>query len=150
MFNNILVLAPHTDDGELGCGGTITKFIAENKNVHVAAFSIAEDSLPVGFAKDALAIEFKNAMKVLGVNANNLHIFKYRVRYFPSFRQEILEEIVALRKIIDPDLVLLPSPNDIHQDHQVIASEGLRVFKKYRYLDMNFPGIILYLRPEAL
>lgn len=40
--DNILVLAPHTDDGELGLGGTIHRFISMGKNVYYAAFSTAE------------------------------------------------------------------------------------------------------------
>ena len=129
-MENVLILAPHTDDGELGCGGTIAKFIEEGKNVFCAAFSIAEDSVPDGFSKDALKYEFINAMKLLGLPEENLFIYGFRVRHFPQYRQEILEEIIKLRKKISPTLVLIPSPNDIHQDHQVIASEGLRSFKK--------------------
>ena len=45
-MNNILVLAPHTDDGELGCGGTISKFVKEGKNIYYVAFSTAEESVP--------------------------------------------------------------------------------------------------------
>ena len=33
------------------------------------------------------------------------------------------------RKKLNPDLVLMPSLNDIHQDHATIAQEGLRAFK---------------------
>ncbi len=41
-FQRILVLAPHTDDGEFGCGGSIAKFIEAGKEVFYAAFSTAE------------------------------------------------------------------------------------------------------------
>lgn len=139
MFNRILILAPHTDDGELGCGGTISKFLEEGKEVFCAAFSIAEDSVPPGFPKDALVHEFKNAMSTLGMRQENLFIYKYKVRHFLTYRQEILEDIVKLRKIIEPDLVFVPSPNDIHQDHQVISAEGLRVFKKISILGYELP-----------
>ena len=44
--NNIVVLAPHTDDGEFGCGGSIVKFIEEGYNVYYVAFSTAKESLP--------------------------------------------------------------------------------------------------------
>src|SRR5699024_12177975 len=36
--STILVLAPHTDDGELGCGGSIARFIREGHEVHYVAF----------------------------------------------------------------------------------------------------------------
>lgn len=139
MKNVSLFLAPHTDDCELGCGGTIAKFVEEGKTVHVAAFSIAEDSVPHGFARDELQKEFAAAMKVLGVPEENLHIFKFKVRHFPASRQEILEIIVKLRTEIQPDIVFVPSANDIHQDHQVITAEGLRVFKKISILGYELP-----------
>ncbi|MBN1184051.1 MAG: PIG-L family deacetylase [Bacteroidales bacterium] len=139
MKLKVLFLAPHTDDVELGCGGTIAKFIEEGRVVYVVSFSIAEESVPSGFPKDSLLKEFKAAMKILGVNLNNLYTYRYKVRNFPEYRQEILEEIVKLRNKIKPDIVFVPSPNDIHQDHQVIASEGLRVFKKISILGYELP-----------
>lgn len=139
MFKRILILAPHTDDGELAMGGSIAKFIEEGKEVFIAAFSIAEDSVPEGFEKDALVFEFREAMNVLGIKSENRYIFRNRVRHFPSNRQIILEQILSLRNQINPDLVFVPSPNDIHQDHQVIAAEGLRVFKKISILGYELP-----------
>jgi LmbE family N-acetylglucosaminyl deacetylase len=53
-FKNVLVLAPHTDDGELGAGGTIAKLIENGANVYYAAFSTAEASVPDGMPKDIL------------------------------------------------------------------------------------------------
>lgn len=138
-LKKVLVLAPHTDDGELGCGGTIHKFVLLNKDVYCATFSIAEDSVPKGFAKNELQKEFIKAMGILGLNRKNLFILKFKVRKFPEYRQKILEEIIKLRKLIEPDLVFLPSPNDIHQDHQVITSEGLRAFKKIPILGYELP-----------
>ena len=35
LFSKVLVLAPHTDDGELGCGGTIARFLGEGKRPFV-------------------------------------------------------------------------------------------------------------------
>ena len=46
----ILVLAPHTDDAELGAGGSMTKWLEAGVDLHVAVFSTAEESLPNGSA----------------------------------------------------------------------------------------------------
>ncbi len=129
-FRNVLVLAPHTDDGELGAGGTIAKLIESNANVYYAAFSTAEKSVPDGFPKDILKTEVKNATLKLGIPTENLLIYNYEVRKLNYVRQEILEVLIDLRKKINPDLVLLPSLNDIHQDHSTVAQEGLRAFKQ--------------------
>ena len=120
-FKRILVLAPHTDDGEFGCGATISKFIAEGKEVFYAAFSLAEESVPPPFPKNILEIEVKAATKKLGIDPENLILFKYRVRRFAQFRQEILEDLVKLNGELKPDLVFMPSLNDLHQDHTTIA-----------------------------
>ena len=128
-FKKILILGPHTDDGEFGCGATISKLIENGKSVFYAMFSLCEDSVPDGFAKDTLYHESQNAAKVLGLVPNNLRYFNYPVRKFPEFRQEILEDMVRMRKEINPDLIILPSTSDLHQDHQTIAREGFRAFK---------------------
>ena len=139
MFSRVLILAPHTDDGELGCGGTIARFVEEGKEVYYAAFSVAEKSVPEGFPKNILEIEVRKAMKILGVSESNLLIYKYEVRTFSYHRQEILEDIISLRKELQPDLVFVPSPNDLHQDHKVMAEEGIRAFKKSTILGYEMP-----------
>lgn len=139
MFNKILILAPHTDDGELGCGGSIAKFIEEKKIVYYAAFSIAEESVPEGFPKNALEEEVKKATETLGIPSSNLLIYKFPVRKFQSVRQDILEELVKIATDINPDLIFMPSPNDMHQDHQTLAAEGLRAFKRKTILGYELP-----------
>ncbi len=39
-LQNVLILSPHTDDAELGAGGTIARFVEEGKKIHYIAFSI--------------------------------------------------------------------------------------------------------------
>jgi len=135
----VLVLAPHTDDGELGCGATIAKYCSEGYEVYYVAFSIATRSLPQGMHPQTLAIEVTNATKVLGLKKENLILFDFDVRRFKEFRQEILEEMIKLKSKINPDIVFVPSPTDIHQDHQVISEEGLRAFKNCSILGYEMP-----------
>lgn len=132
MFDSIskvLVLAPHTDDGELGVGGTIARLIEKNIQVYYAAFSTAAASVPEGMPKDILKTEVKKATRMLGIPEENLFIYNYEVRKLNYVRQEILENLVDLRNRLNPDLVFLPSLHDIHQDHTTVAMEGLRAFK---------------------
>src|SRR5688572_27562314 len=126
---NILILAPHTDDGELGMGGTIAKMTEQGGNVYYIAFSTAAESVPNGFPKDILKTEVKKATSVLGIPSENLIIKEYQVRKLNYVRQEILEDLNKIRKEIDFDFVFQPSLNDIHQDHSTVATEGLRAFK---------------------
>src|SRR5919109_1403863 len=129
-WERVLVLAPHTDDGEFGAGGTMARLVEAGADVRYVAFSIATRSLPDGFPPDALAREVKEATAELGIPDAQLTVHDFEVRSFPEHRQEILELLIALWEEWQPDAVLQPSPRDIHQDHQVIAAEGLRAFKR--------------------
>ena len=103
------------------------------------AFSIATRSLPEGFAPDTLAREVREATAELGIPESLLDVHDFDVRTFPANRQEILELLIGLWEDWRPDAVFQPSLHDIHQDHQTIAAEGLRAFKRTTILGYEIP-----------
>ena len=135
----VLVLAPHTDDGEFGCGGTMARLVEQGSDVRYVAFSIATRSLPEGFPPDTLAREVREATTELGIRPENLTVHDFDVRTFPEHRQAILELLIELWNDWQPDLVFQPSLHDVHQDHQTIAAEGLRAFKRTTILGYEIP-----------
>jgi LmbE family N-acetylglucosaminyl deacetylase len=135
----ILVLAPHTDDGEFGCGGTIARMVREGHEVFYAAFSTAEESVPPGLPRNILEIEVKEATRLLGIDPGRLIIYRYTVRTLHLHRQAILEEMVHMRRDIQPDIVLLPCSHDLHQDHETVNREALRAFRNGTMLGYEMP-----------
>ena len=129
-FNRVLVLSPHVDDGELGCGGTMAKWIEEGKEIYYVAFSWCGKSIPKRLPPDILKRECVSATTTLGVSIKRLFLLDYDVRTFPEFRQEILDSMIEFKKKIKPELILVPSSHDTHQDHHVIYQEAIRAFKK--------------------
>ena len=132
MFDKVkrvLVLAPHPDDGELGCGATMYNLVRQDVLVNYAVFSPCYKSVPEGMDKNVLYEEVELALGHLGIGKESIRKFEYPVREFTTYRQEILEDLIQLKREINPDLILLPNSDDIHQDHHVIYSEGLRAFK---------------------
>jgi len=138
-FENVLVLAPHTDDGEFGCGGTMARLIEGGVKVTYAAFSTAAKSVPEGFPRDVLKDEVRAATGVLGIRPEDLKVYDFEVRTFPTVRQDILEEMIVLQRELAPDCVLLPALIDLHQDHKTIAEEGLRAFKRTTVMAYEIP-----------
>jgi LmbE family N-acetylglucosaminyl deacetylase len=130
QWRRALVLAPHTDDGEFGCGGTMARLVDAGSEVRYVAFSIATRSLPEGFPPDTLAHEVREATARLGIPPEQLVVHDFDVRTFPEHRQDILELLVATWEEWRPDVVFQPSLHDVHQDHKTIAEEGLRAFKR--------------------
>ena len=138
-WQRVLVLAPHTDDGEFGCGATMARLVEAGVDVRYVAFSIATKSLPEGFAPDTLAREVREATAELGIPDSSLTVHDFEVRTFPERRQDILELLISLWEEWQPDAVFQPSLHDVHQDHQVVAAEGLRAFKRTTILGYEIP-----------
>ena len=111
-MKKLLVLAPHTDDGELGAGGTISRLIREGWEVHYVAFSHCY--------KKGLKIECVNACEILRIHPENVIICNYEVRNFDKARQSILDTLIVVKEQFNPDMVFIPSLNDVHQDHNVV------------------------------
>lgn len=139
QFRCAIVFAPHTDDGELGCGGTIAKLIDFGIRVIYFGFSAAEESVPKNLPKDILRKECLLATGRLGIPESDCMILHYKVRNFPSCRQEILDEMIGINKEYNPDLIFVPSRTDTHQDHGVISREGYRAFKRRTILSYELP-----------
>jgi LmbE family N-acetylglucosaminyl deacetylase len=137
MVKKILIISPHTDDGELGCGGTIAKLIEEGNEVEYVALSCCEKSVPPEYPRDILSREVKAATKILGIKDPIL--FSFEVREFPKLRQEILDALIRLRKKIQPDMVFTPSRYDTHQDHKTTVEETMRAFKQCTILGYEQP-----------
>ena len=135
----VLVLAPHTDDGEFGCGGTMARLVEDGAEVRYVAFSIATRSLPEGFAAGHARPRGARGDGRARHPAENLTVHDFDVRTFPEHRQEILELLIELWNDWQPDVVFQPSLHDIHQDHQTIAAEGLRAFKRTTILGYEIP-----------
>lgn len=128
---NVLAISPHTDDIELGAGASISRWLAERNEVYVVALSTGNPET------GATEGEFEAAMEALGVPEWTLTQFP--CRSFHEHRQEILDLIFRVREEFIPDLVLGPSRNNIHQDHQVVMSEMMRAFREISILGYEMP-----------
>ena len=127
---NALVLSPHTDDAELGCGGTIAKMVEEGWAVHVIYFSAVSDRYP------DLIDEAAKSGNILGVTHE---VLNFHTRFFPRDRQEILQALYDHSKENEYDVVFTPTTTDIHQDHGVVTSEAKRAFRKCTLLGYELP-----------
>lgn len=145
-IQRVLLLAPHPDDGEFGCGATLKRLTEQGVSVWYAAFSPCIASLPEGSAPDRLWGELNTSCQRMGIPEENIRRHDFAVRYFPRDRQDILERLIQLRKELQPDLVLLPNSDDLHQDHHVLYQEGLRAFKHARLLGYELPWNNLHFR----
>jgi LmbE family N-acetylglucosaminyl deacetylase len=139
----VLILAPHPDD-ELGCAGSVAKLAECGAEIYHWYFSSCASSIEkLGFTTEHLKNEADESKKILGINMEKSGYFDFPVRQFNKFRQEILEELLKLKKELCPTLVFLPSSKDLHQDHFCINQEGVRAFKNTTILGFELPWNML-------
>jgi len=143
----VLVLAPHVDDGEFGCGGTVYRLVREGYLVRYLAFSDCKDSIPADMNPMTLSLEMQKATALLGISDKKLYDFP--VRKFNAHRQEILEILVEENRTFNPHIVFTPCTKDIHQDHETLTSEAIRAFKCSTIYGYELPWNLLELPSTA-
>jgi len=129
-----LVLAPHYDDAELGCGATIAKFIRED--IKVSVFVFAEQRSVADCEKTPME-EMSDSGLILGFWS--LACDDIPSRYLCDNRQKVLDYMIKIGQEFRPDIVLAPSLVQTHQDHRVVAEEAFRAFKYTSLLGYDMP-----------
>lgn len=127
-MKNILFIGCHADDIELGCAGTLSKYI-DNSDCYCVTLSKHSFS-PLGeggFHPDIWERQI-DAMKNIGLK-NDIIFFDYKTNYFENQRNEIWSTLKELNEKIKPSTVFI-NHNDDHQDHSTLYRETLRVFKE--------------------
>jgi len=135
-FHNVrtlLCLGAHSDDIEIGCGGTILRLVRENPQVkvHWVVFSSqgprrAEASLSAN-------------LFLKGAAHRKVVIHDFQDRYFPTQWGDIKKCFDELGKTVSPDLVFTHRRDDAHQDHRVVAELTWCTFRDHCVLEYEIP-----------
>jgi N-acetylglucosamine malate deacetylase 1 len=135
---NILVLSPHIDDGVIGCGGMMTKY--QERGASITYLVLTNDSPP--YPHDILNKELNDALIALGLNSKDIIYRNFPTRYFYKHRDEVLDSLFLLSNEQEYDYILTPSRFDVHQDHQVITEELLRIYKRRQVSILGYEIIL--------
>jgi len=130
---NILCLGAHSDDIEIGCGGTLLRLIGEYSklNVHWVVFG-------------ASGLRSEEAQKsaelfLSGVKDKTILIKNFRDGYFPYIGAEIKDQFEELKKQVFPDLIFTHYRRDLHQDHRLIEELTWNTFRNNLILEYEIP-----------
>ena len=122
MKKKILILYPHADDESLGCGGFISKYSNKNYIISVLILTNANKGAPEIYSSkeiEHIRKEAKIANKLIGTKNlffENLPALK--LNNLPTYKISNIINKYILK--INPEIILIPSSNDIHDDHKII------------------------------
>ncbi|MFO0752767.1 MAG: PIG-L deacetylase family protein [Thermodesulfovibrionales bacterium] len=128
-FSRILAVAAHLDDVELGCAGIISRY-RRSAEFHVLALSCERRDSRGAVQEVRDKKEAQKALRLMGLKPPALSIENIPTQLFDSHPQEIREILIRHGERLRPDLVLVPSKNDIHQDHRMLCEQAEKVFKR--------------------
>lgn len=121
-MKRLLVVAAHPDDGELGAAGLILNLKKVGWTVNYAVFA------GTGYDdQKKLMRELEQACKLMEINEKT--IYTYPKHKLPDHYHKIRADLTDLEQTFKPNLVLIPSLNDTHQDHITVATESMRTFR---------------------
>lgn len=130
---NLLCLGAHSDDIEIGCGGTILRLISEHPqlNVYWVVFGAAGPR----------AEEAQKSAELFLASVNNKQILikSFRDGYFPYIGGEIKDQFEGLKNAISPDLIFTHYRRDLHQDHRLIEELTWNTFRNHLILEYEIP-----------
>src|SRR4030095_2004710 len=111
----VLCLGAHSDDIEIGCGGTILRLLSEHDNAEVCWVVLGSTG-----HRDAEAL-LSAQIFLAGARKKEILIRNFKESFFPYVGAEIKTFFEELKDRISPDLVFTHYRNDLHQDHRLIS-----------------------------
>lgn len=129
----ILCLGAHCDDIEIGCGGTLLKFLKANPNAHVhwLVFSSNEERAAEARASAASFLE--------GAGSNKVVIADFKDGFLPYFGGHVKEYFEKLKGEVSPDLIFTHYGQDLHQDHRLLSELTWNTFRDHLILEYEIP-----------
>ncbi len=154
-FSNVrkvLCLGAHSDDIEIGCGGTILRLIQSTPDIEFLWF-IASAEMTRRLEAQESAGEFLQKAK-----SGEIRFGGFRESYFPDQWRSIKEAVEALKNRFEPDLIFTHYRDDRHQDHKTISDVTWNTFRNHLVLeyeipkydgDLGRPNVFVPLDPEV-
>jgi len=129
----VLCLGAHSDDIEIGCGGTILWLLSHYSNLEVywAVFSSGHDR--------ELEARTSAALFLKGAKRETVAVKNFRDGFFPYEGTKIKEFFEELKKDVNPDLIFTHYRADRHQDHRTISDLTWNTWRQHLVLEYEIP-----------
>lgn len=129
----ILCLGAHSDDIEIGCGGTVLRLAGEVDYKEIYWVIFAASGQRASEARDSASRILEN------VKQKKIVIKDFRDGFFPYIGVEIKEYFEELKKEFEPDIIFTHYRNDLHQDHRLISELTWNTFRNHLILEYEIP-----------
>ena len=130
---DVLCLGAHSDDIEIGCGGTLLRLLADHPGSHVRWVVLSATPEREAEAR-ASAGDF-----LVDAGSSDVEVASFRESFFPYAGGAIKDHFNELRRRSDPDLVLCHHRHDEHQDHRLVAELAWNTWRNHLIAEYEIP-----------
>lgn len=130
---SLLFLGAHSDDIEIGCGGTVQELLDRHPRATVHWVVLSSGGVRIREAQQA-------ARRLLGVKRRaHVSVHQFRTSFFPSEWAAIKQSFEDLKKQVSPDLIFTHYREDLHQDHRIVSELTWNTFRDHLILEYEIP-----------
>lgn len=129
----ILCLGAHPDDIEIGCGGTILRFINEKPDAQFRWVVFSGSKIRNNEALESSSLFLKEII------SKKIDINDFRESYFPFIGAEIKDYFERIKREFNPDLIFTHHIGDAHQDHNLISKLTWNTFRNHFIIEYEIP-----------
>jgi LmbE family N-acetylglucosaminyl deacetylase len=129
ILRRVLCLGAHSDDIEIGCGGTILELLRCRPGIQVVWVVFSAEGIRATEAESSARTFLK------GTKRQEVIVHDFKGSFFPFYGEAIKEAFEKLKQTFKPDLVFTHYRADRHQDHRVISDLTWNTFRNHLVLE---------------
>ncbi len=129
----ILCIGAHSDDIEIGCGGTILELLRTHRNLEFHWVVLSSGSDREQEARRSAALFLRQAPR------KQVEVLDFRNSYFPYQGAEIKDYFEQLKRQVSPDLIFTHVRDDLHQDHRLVNQLTWNTWRGQLILEYEIP-----------
>ena len=153
-LESVLAIGCHSDDIEIGCGGTIVALLEENPELEVTWFVLSAEGARAEEARASATAFLAPARR-----PPRIILESFRDSFFPYIGAEVKEAFERIKPAVSPQLVFTHAATDLHQDHRLVSELTWNTFRNHLVLefeipkydgDLGSPNVFVPLREEVV
>ncbi len=129
----LLFLGAHSDDIEIGCGGTILSLTRNNPGLEIVWVVFSADGNRRREARSSAQLFLKDAAQ------SKIVIKQFKTSFFPAQGESIKRSFETLRRSFNPDIIFTHYRSDRHQDHRLLSDLTWNTFRDHFILEYEIP-----------
>jgi LmbE family N-acetylglucosaminyl deacetylase len=129
----ILCLGAHSDDIEIGCGGSILEFLRTRRNLEFHWIVFSSEPNRAREARRSADLFLRGAKK------KTVEVLDFRNGYFPFVGAQIKDYFEEVKARVSPDLIFTHARHDLHQDHRLVHQLTWNTWRNHLILEYEIP-----------